>query len=289
MPSSAKREIAPADKILYALRDVTATVESIPLITASIMSKKIAEGIDALVMDVKCGQGAFMKTPADARALADSLIATGQRNGVRTEAIITAMDVPLGRAVGNALEVREAIDTLRGNGPKDLESLSVALAARMVRLGGLTTSLAEAEVNVRSALTSGHGLEMFRKIIVQQGGDPRVLDETSRLPTAPHQLLLRADRSGTVVDIHAEMVGRASMLLGAGRDRAEDAVDPAVGLIVQSRLGENVKTGDTLAEVHYRSDARLDEALTLLRQAWRIDDGPAPPRSLILDTSPLPL
>jgi pyrimidine-nucleoside phosphorylase len=274
-------EIAPADKILYGLRDVTATIESIPLITASIMSKKIAEGIDALVMDVKCGRGAFMKTPANARALAESLVATGRGNGVRTQALITAMDVPLGRAVGNALEVLESIDTLRGCGPPDLETLAVALAARMVLLGAPAAPLDQAEAKVRAALNSGRALEKFRQVIAHQGGDSRVIDDRGQLPRAPHQLLVRAERPGYVVDIHAELVGRSSMLLGAGRDRKEDAVDPAVGVIVQARPGELVKTGHVLAEVHYRTQARLDEAVMLLRKAWRIDDA-APPRTAIV-------
>src|SRR5947199_6489376 len=168
-------EIAPADKVLYALRDVTATVESIPLISASIMSKKIAEGIDALVMDVKCGRGAFMKTRDDARRLAESLVANGRANGLRTEALLTAMDAPLGRAVGNALEVQECIDTLKGRGPADLEALSVELAARMVRLGGKAADAAGAEAKVREALTSGRALDVFRRMVERQGGDPRVV------------------------------------------------------------------------------------------------------------------
>ena len=278
------REIAPADKILYALRDVTATVESIPLITASIMSKKIAEGIDALVMDVKCGQGAFMKTQADARALAESLVATGQGNNVRTQALITAMDAPLGRAVGNALEVRECIDTLRGNGPRDLETLSITLAARMVLLGGLAKSLDDAEVKVRDALTSGRGLEKFRQIIAQQGGDPHVVDDVRRLPTAPHQLLVRAERSGFIGALNAELVGLASMLLGAGRDRVEDGVDPAVGVVIQAQRGEWVNAGDALAEVHYRTETRLGEAMARLRQAWQVNDIKPAEMPLILES-----
>ena len=280
------REIAPADKILYALRDVTATVESIPLITASIMSKKIAEGIDALVMDVKCGRGAFMKTPEDARALAESLVATGHGNGVRTEAIITAMDVPLGRAVGNALEVRESIETLRGQGPKDLEMLSVALAARMVLLGGLAASLDDAEIKVRQAMDSGRGVEKFREIIAHQGGDPRVVDETARLPVSPNRIVLRAERAGYVNDIHAEFLGLATMLLGAGRDRVEDKIDPAVGVILLAHHGERIKEGDGLAEVHYCTDGRLGEAIALLRKAWRIDDAPPAKGPLILECVP---
>src|SRR5262249_33548869 len=163
---------APADKVLYALRDVTATVESIPLITASILSKKIAEGIDGLVLDVKCGRGAFMKTRADAGRLAETLVAIGNAHGVRTEALLTAMDVPLGRAVGNSLEVIESLETLKGQGPADLEEVSVRLAARMVLLAGLADTEAAAEQRVRAALSSGQGLEKFRQVIEQQGGDP---------------------------------------------------------------------------------------------------------------------
>jgi pyrimidine-nucleoside phosphorylase len=278
------KEIAPADRLLYALRDVTATVESIPLITASILSKKIAEGIDALVLDVKCGQGAFMKNRADARALAESLVATGEQSGVRTEALLTAMDVPLGNAVGNALEVRESLHTLRGEGPAELESLSVTLAARMLVLGGCGRDTAEAQRTVRAALDSGRGLEKFRDIIAQHGGDPRVVDDPSRLPLAPGQVLLRAPRPGYVADIHAEYVGLATMLLGAGRDRAEDAVDPSVGVVIQAHRGEQVRAGDALAEIHYRAEHRLTEAATLLQRAWRIADAPPPERPLILET-----
>ncbi len=278
------REIAPADKLLYALRDVTATVESIPLITASIMSKKIAEGIDALVLDVKCGQGAFMKTREDARVLAQSLVATGRNNGVRTEAVLTAMDAPLGRVVGNALEVRECLAVLRGAGPKSLEDLSVELAARMVLLGGLAASLAEATSKVRQALSSGAGLQKFREIVVQQGGDPRVVDEPDLLMVAPQRIILRAERGGHVGSIHAERVGRAAMALGAGRDRVEDAVDPSVGVIVLAHVGEAVKFGDGLAEIHCRNDARLPACLQLLREAWSISDSPPEATQLILET-----
>ena len=276
--------IAPADKLIYALRDVTATVESIPLITASILSKKLAEGIDGLVLDVKCGQGAFMKTRADARALAELLVATGQGSGVRTEALVTAMDAPLGRAVGNALEVRECIGTLRGEGPRDLEELAVTLAARMVLLGWLAPDLAAAETVVRKALGSGRALEKLGAIIAQQGGDARVEDEPARLPSAPHQVVVRAERSGYVADIHAEQVGRATMLLGAGRDRVEDVIDRAVGVVIQARHGEQVRAGDGLVEVHYGSDARLCDALAMLRQAWTIVDAPPPAQPIVLET-----
>jgi pyrimidine-nucleoside phosphorylase len=196
-------EIAPADRRLYALRDVTATVESIPLITASIMSKKIAEGIGGLVLDVKAGGGAFMKTAADARQLAESLVAIGSASGLRTEALVTRMDDPLGQAVGNANEVVESIETLKGRGPEDLEALSVILAARMIVLAGLTGDEGEATTRVRAALASGAGLEAFRRIIAQQGGDARVIDDYARLPAAPDEHRLAGRRTGFVVRLDA--------------------------------------------------------------------------------------
>jgi pyrimidine-nucleoside phosphorylase len=276
-------ESAPADKKLYALRDVTGTVESIPLISASIMSKKIAEGIDALVLDVKCGRGAFMKQRDAARRLAESLVGIGNANGVRTEALLTRMDAPLGRAVGNALEVIECVETLKGRGPKDLEELSVALAARMLRLADAAPTLEEAEAKVRAALTSGHGLVKFREIIAQQGGDPHVLDDFSRLPAAPLKTVLRADRAGYVTALDAELVGRATVLLGAGRNRVEDAVDPAVGAIVLAAPGARVKAGDPLLEVHSRDETRLAQARPLFAEACVIGDAPPATERLILE------
>jgi pyrimidine-nucleoside phosphorylase len=277
-------EIAPADKKLYALRDVTATVESIPLITGSIMSKKIAEGIEALVLDVKCGQGAFMKTPEAARQLARSLVDTGNANGVRTRALLTAMDVPLGRCVGSALEVRESIETLKGAGPTDLTSLSVTLAGHMLQLGGLVETHDGGETLIRAALASGRGLERLARIIEQQGGDPRVVDDPRRLPAAPHQMVLRAERAGFVADVHAERIGRACVLLGAGRLRAEDTVDPGAGAVLLAHHGDRVTAGDGLVEVHYRADAHLGAALDLLRSAWTIAEDMPPPQSLVLET-----
>jgi pyrimidine-nucleoside phosphorylase len=276
-------EIAPADRVLYALRDVTATVESIPLIAASIMSKKIAEGISGLVLDVKCGSGAFMKSRPEARRLAEALRAIGAAAGVRTEALLTAMDVPLGRAAGNALEVVECLEVLEGHGPADVTELSVQLAARLVRLAGEAATLAEAEAKVRSALASGRGLEKFRQVIERQGGDPRVVDDHGRLPAAPHTEVLRADRTGYVHGPDALGVGRATVLLGAGRDRVEDAVDPAVGVIVLARRGERVRPGDGLLEVHYRDSARLAAARGLLADACSVRDEPPPQTPLILE------
>ncbi len=276
-------EIAPADKILYALRDVTATVESIPLITASIMSKKIAEGISALVMDVKCGRGAFMKTMPEARKLAESLVATGNANGVSTQALVTAMESPLGRAVGNSLEVIESLQTLKGRGPKDLENLSVALAARMVHMGGQAATLAQAEAKVHDALVSGRGLEKFRAIITQQGGDARIVDGYEKLPSAPHRLLVRAQRSGYVTSLDAELLGRATMVLGAGRNRMEDSIDHGVGALVLKTRGEAVKAGEPLVELHYGETMRLDAALELVAKAYEIGDVPGESHQQILE------
>lgn len=275
-------EIAPADRHLYALRDVTGTVESIPLITASILSKKLAEGLDGLVLDVKCGRGAFMKTREDAEALARSLVAAGTNNKLGTEAILTNMEHPLGLMVGNSLEVVESLEVLQGKGEKDLETLSVLLAARMLLLGKLAGTIEEAEAKIRDALTSGRGLQKFRQIIERQGGDPRVVDEPARLPLAPQQHLLRAERDGYVSHIDAEGVGRGCMRLGAGRDKKEDPVDHSVGLIVRASPGQKVRTGEVLAEIHYRHAHLLGLALPLLAAAWTLADQPPNETPLIL-------
>ncbi|MBM3837058.1 MAG: thymidine phosphorylase [Verrucomicrobia bacterium] len=277
-------EIAPADKKLYALRDVTATVDSIPLISASIMSKKIAEGISALVLDVKCGLGAFMKNRSEARELAESLVAIGHANGVKTEALLTSMDAPLGRAVGNSLEVIEVLETLKGRGSADLEALSISLAARMLRQSGAAASDKVAERMIRDALVSGRALEKFRQMIEQQGGDGRIADDSARLPIAPFRAHLKADRTGFVHELDAERVGRAAMTLGAGRERAEDAIDPAVGAIVLRKPGDRVKTDEPILELHYRDASRLDAALALLRNACRIEEEAPPRKALILET-----
>ena len=275
-------QIAPADKKLYALRDVTGTVESIPLISASIMSKKIAEGIDALVLDVKTGSGAFMKTEADSRRLAESLVSIGNASGVKTEAIITAMDAPLGRAVGNALEVIECFEVLKGGGPADLVEVSVALAARMLVLGKVADHVPAAEDQVRLAIRSGAGLERFRQIIDIQGGDPKVVDDYGRLPHVPDRHVVAAARAGFVMALDAELIGRASVALGAGRDRVEDPVDPAVGIMVVSKPGDAVRPGDAVLEIHYRDRARLDAAIRLTSQAITIGDQAPAPRPLIV-------
>jgi pyrimidine-nucleoside phosphorylase len=277
-------EIAPADRKLYALRDVTGTVESIPLICASIMSKKIAEGIGGLVLDVKTGSGAFMKTPESSRALAESLAAIGRSAGVRTEAMITMMDAPLGRAVGNASEVIESIETLKGNGPKDLEQLSVRLAARMLIAGGVAEDDGDAESRIRGAMTSGAGVEKLRQIIENQGGDPRVIDDYRRLPSTVDRAYIEAPRGGYVSGLEAESVGRAAVSLGAGRGKIDDVIDHGVGIRVLAPVGQEVRAGDRVLEIQHRAGRGLDAAVFLLQQAVQIADAPPSPQPLIFDT-----
>jgi pyrimidine-nucleoside phosphorylase len=274
--------IAPADKKLYALRDVTGTVESIPLISASIMSKKIAEGIDALVLDVKTGSGAFMKTEADSRRLAQSLVSIGNASGVKTEAVITAMDAPLGRSVGNALEVVECLEVLRGRGPADLLEVSVELAARMLVLGGVATDRDDASRRVRAAIGSGEGLDRFRRIIEAQGGDPGIVDDDRLLPAVTLRHVVVAPRSGYMARLDAELIGRASVALGAGRNRVEDTVDPAVGILLRAKPGDRVDAGDPLLELHVRDQATIGTALPLATAAITIDDLPPPARALVV-------
>jgi len=259
-------EVAPADKKLYALRDVTGTVESIPLITASILSKKLAEGISGLVMDVKCGRGAFMKTLPDARALADSIQRVGTANGLKVVTMITAMDAPLGRAVGNSLEVIEAIETLKGNGPDDLTELCVQQAVRMVRLSELADTDAEAESKVRAAIGDGTAMAKFHQMVAQQGGD------LSQLSLAPDRAQVTAKSAGFVGEMNAEAVGIAAMKLGAGRERAEDVVDPGVGVMVRKKPGEAVAVGDVVFEIYHRAAKGLTRAMELLEGSFTVVD-----------------
>lgn len=274
--------IAPADRTLYRLRDVTSTVESIPLITASILSKKLAEGIDGLIMDVKCGCGAFMKNPADAFALAESIISVGNANGLKTEALVTRMDAPLGKTIGNSVEVKECLATLQGGGPKDLEELSVLLAARMVLLGGLASDEPEAAQKVRRALESGQGWERFLKCVELQGGDPKSIENVDRLPRAQHIKILRAKKSGYISELHAEKLGRAAMLLGAGRQKASAAINPAVGLVLHVHIGNEVQPHDEILEIHYDDDNLLTNALPLIHDAITIREEPVEIPPLVL-------
>jgi pyrimidine-nucleoside phosphorylase len=274
-------EIAPADRKLYALRDVTSTVESRPLIAASIMSKKMAEGIDALVLDVKTGDGAFMVKEEDSRALADAMLAIGKGMGKKIVALITDMEQPLGRTVGNALEIVECIETLQGKGPEDLETLSVELAAWMLNLGGASPTLDAARARVRDALASGAGLKKFQEVIALQGGDPRVCDDLSRLPRAAETVELRAESAGRVTGIACRAVGTAAMLLGAGRETVDSRIDPGVGLVLRKKVGDAVSAGEPLAIVHVNDRRRLDEALAMLGRAIRVGPEAPPARPLV--------
>jgi pyrimidine-nucleoside phosphorylase len=271
-------EIAPADKKLYALRDVTGTVESPFLICASIMSKKLAEGTDALVLDVKTGNGAFMKKEQDAVYLAELMVETGVRMGRKVVALITDMDQPLGRKVGNALEVEECLEALAGGGPPDLRGLSIELCAWMFKLAGRAGGLDEGKNLAEEMIATGRARDTFREIIRRQGGDPEVVDHPERLPRATHTTQIISPRAGFVSAIRCENVGVASMLLGGGREKKEDSVDPAVGVVLDKKVGEAVKTGEPLCTVHYNSEARLEAARELLEESFLI--GPqAPPRA----------
>ncbi len=276
--------LAPADRKLYALRDVTATVESIPLIASSIMSKKLAEGIDALVLDVKVGSGAFMKRREDARALARTLAAIGRGMGKKVSALLTAMDQPLGRAVGNALEVAETVELLRGGGPADLREVTVALTAEMLVLGGAAPGPAAARARVEAAIADGRGLAKLEEIVAAQGGDPAVIRDPARLPRAPRTYEVAAPAAGFVAAVDAEAIGLVAVALGAGRARVEDRVDPAVGIVVHRKIGDRVERGEPLCTVHEgdRSEPR-DRAAVRLGAAWRIGAEAAAPGPLVLE------
>ena len=276
-------EIAPADRRLYALRDVTATVESVPLICASILSKKIAEGIGALVLDVKVGRGAFMNTLPRARELAEWLTSIAGRHGVKAEALLTPMDTPLGRTVGNANEVIESIETLKGRGPGDVEALSVRLAARMLVLSEVAADDGAAEARVREALATGAGLEKFRSIVEAQGGDPRVVDDYGRLPRPLAVEDWRAPRAGVVARLDAGLVGRAAVALGAGRDRLDAAVDPAAGIQILVPVGTSVEAGAPVLRLSGADRSRLDAARALLQNAVGIGDDVPAPAPLVID------
>jgi pyrimidine-nucleoside phosphorylase len=278
--------IAPADRKLYALRDLTATVESIPLIAASILSKKLAEGIDALVLDVKVGSGAFMKRLPDARALARTLVGAGRGMGKEVVALVTDMDQPLGRTVGNALEVREVLELLRGGGPADLRELTVALTAEMLILGEVAATPADARTRVEEAIRDGRGLRKLREIVVAQGGDPAVVDDPGRLPRATATVDVGAPAGGVVEAVDAEALGLAAMALGAGRARIEDRVDPGAGLEVWRKVGDAVEAGERLATLHVGAAPLepLDAIAARARAAWRIgEDRRRDPRPLVVE------
>ncbi len=276
--------LAPADRRLYALRDVTATVESIPLIAASIMSKKLAEGIDALVLDVKVGSGAFMKRIEDARILAGALAGIGREMGKRVTALLTAMDQPLGRAVGNALEVAEVVDLLRGGGPDDLREVTLDLTAEMLLLAGAAPDVARAREQVAVAISDGSGLAKLEEIAIAQGGDGAVIRDPGLLPRAPRAWDVPAPAAGFVSAIDAEAIGLAAVALGAGRARVEDRVDPAVGIVVRAKLGDRVRRGDPLCTVHAGPTSEPDLAIAArIEGAYRFADAAPAPRPLVLE------
>lgn len=264
-------DLVPADRRLYALRDVTATVESIPLITASIMSKKLAGGCDALVLDVKCGSAAFMSTLEEARGLAQSLVNVGKAYGMKVKALITRMEEPLGRTIGNALEVRECIEILQGrHAESDLTRMSLRLAAEMVVLGGGAATLAQAEAQVGEALASGKALGVLRAFIALHGGDARVVDEPGRLPQAPCHREVKAKTAGFITAMDGRELGLAAMELGAGRRSQKDIIDPAVGLELEVRVGQAVEAGHVLATLHGASEGALGQVEAKVQAAIRL-------------------
>ena len=266
--------LAPADAKLYALRDATGTVPSLPLIASSIMSKKLAEDLDGLVLDVKTGAGAFMPDPAQARELAATMVGLGKAHGVRTTAFLTSMDSPLGREVGNASEIRESIQTLRGEGPEDLWQVTLALGSEMLLLAGRASDGDAAREMLTAAVRSGEALEVFRRVVKAQGGDPTAVDNPSILPKAHHGAQVVAPESGWVAACHALTVGVAAARLGAGRERKEDSIDPGVGITILAKPGDQVEKGQTLAEVAYQEEARWHAARDLLAGAWSITGEP---------------
>jgi pyrimidine-nucleoside phosphorylase len=276
-------QIAPADGKLYALRDATATVESIPLIASSIMSKKMAVGLDALVLDVKVGSGAFMKKQVEARRLAQMMVGIGRRMDKRVQALITDMNQPLGFAVGNALEVMEVSQTLQSAGPADLTRLSLELAARMIHLAKITATLDEARVLAEKKLVDGSGYRKMKDVIAAQGGNPAVMDRFDLLPNATGAREIASPRAGYVSAIDAEYIGLASSMIGAGRDTKEDTIDPAVGVILEVKVGQKVDAGGVLCRLYYTNEERVEEAAQLVEDAFRISASAPEERSLILE------
>ncbi len=276
-------EIAPADGKLYSLRDATATVESIPLIASSIMSKKVAVGLDALVLDVKVGSGAFMKRQVDARRLAQMMVGIGRRLDKRVTALITDMSQPLGYAVGNALEVMEVSQTLQNAGPTDLTRLSLELAARMIYLAKVAKTIEEARELAQKKLLDGGGYHKFKQVIQAQGGNPQVLDRFELLPNATGVREISSPRGGYVSAIDAQYIGGACTLIGAGRDTKEDSIDPAVGVILEVKVGQKVESGGVLCRIYHTKEDRLEEAAEMIEDAFRISANAPEERDIILE------
>jgi len=277
-------DLAPADRKLYALRDVTATVESIPLITASILSKKLCEDLDALVLDVKVGRGAFMATEDQARSLARSIVTVGTAAGLRTTAVLTRMDQPLGLSVGNALEVAEAFDVLRGAGSSDLLECTLVLGREMLLSGGIEHTEAGAERKLLEVIRSGAAAAKMEAVIAAQHGDPRVVREPDRLPRAPLVCPLEASSEGYVQQLDARLVGEAAMELGAGRTRLGQSIDPAVGIVLRKKIGDPVRPGEALADIHAPDEAALTAASTALQRAYLMGDRRLAAEPLVIET-----
>lgn len=275
-------ELAPADRKLYAIRDVTGTVESLPLITSSIMSKKIAEGIDALLLDVKVGSGSFMKTLERGRELAKMLVETGERNGVKTEALITDMSQPLGRSVGNGLEVWEAIETLKGNGPADTHYLSLEIAARMLRLGGKASTNEEGRKKCEHLLNQGLGLEKFKEVILSQEGDASIIEKPEKLCASAERLELKSKEEGFVAEINCFKTGKLSNKLGAGRVSLTDKINPAVGIVFHKKVGDSVSIGEPLLTLYISPQSNKEQDSEEARNLFKVSTTKiASPKSLI--------
>jgi pyrimidine-nucleoside phosphorylase len=275
--------VVPADRKLYALRDATGTVPSIPLIASSIMSKKLAEDLDGLVLDVKVGSGAFMAEAGGARLLAETMCGIGRGHGVRTVALVTAMDIPLGREIGNASEVRESIEVLRGEGPPDLVELTMALGAEMLLLAGAASSEEEARAHLQQTIRVGTALSHFEQVVAAQGGDPGVVEHPDRLPLAPLRHEVAAPADGYLLRADARRLGVAAMRLGAGRERKEDTIDYGVGLTLEAKPGERVAAGQPLATLVFRHPGRLPDALRVLEGAFEVGESPPPAAPLIIE------
>ena len=273
--------IAPADKKLYALRDLTGTIESIPLIASSIMSKKLAEGIDGLVLDVKTGSGAFMKKERDAVRLAKNMAAIGKKTGKKVVALITDMDQPLGNAIGNSLEIKECIEVLKGRGPQDLIDITLELGAYMLKLAGKVNNVAKGKDILKRHLSDGSAYQRFRDMVELQGGDVRAIDNPSLLPSAKFSKELLSERTGYILKMDTEAIGIASCMLGAGREKVEDKIDPAVGIVIDKKNGDKVKIGERLALLHYNAEDRLAETYKKLQGAYLISSKRPKKRQLI--------
>lgn len=279
--SGQSKTLAPADKKLYALRDVTGTVSDISLIASSIMSKKLACNSDGIVLDVKCGSGAFMKTRDEAVALAEKMVSIGTANGKKTIAAVTNMDQPLGFAVGNALEVKEAINTLKGNSPEDFLELCLTIGGFMLKIGGKARSLDEARELLMKTIKSGEALEKFKVFIKAQGGDVRQIDNPELLPRAAYIKEMPAEKSGYIAAIDAEKVGRTAILLGAGRSKKDDIIDHSTGIVFKKKVGDRVSEGDAVCEIHASSESAFNEALKLLSESVEISEYAKKPQTLL--------